>query len=262
MSSHQQELKIAATPLENIDENLIPRLGKVLWSWQLCIGCLESQACVTDTCPSKRILRLGRYFQFYSGVISTYIDSSPAEGRVLQTHENLWHAIRTLMSKPHITRAEFCQLLVSEKFAPRSDFSEDDLRHATTLAVKLLTMIDCSALHYSSDRLEKGGCRIHWSDEVSFSKYLQDLFPTENHPVLSYPDSDLLVDMQSELKARKLKKHLGITFRATNDIRNHLRLYRRQNVLEIYHHTAFIKEQLRLTKRPGDWSSPSTSIKL
>jgi hypothetical protein len=138
----------------------------------------------------------------------------------------------------------------------------DDSLNAATLVVKLMTMIDSSALYQSSDKLEIGGSRFHWKDDVPFSKYLQDLFPTGNHSILSYPARDLPVGMKSDLRATKLKKHLHITFCATYDIRNHLRLDRRLNVLEIYHHTAFLKEQLRLTKGTGDWSSPSTSIRV
>lgn len=250
--------------LENIDESLFPRLGQVLWSWQLCTGCLEIQACIADSCPAKRVARLQRYFQFYKAVVSTYVDGSSAKDRVLKTHEDLWCAIRALKSNPDITRVGFCQSLFSSKTGnlPEPTWNQPDLLNATTLVVKLLTMIDSSALYHSSDRLETGGSRIHWKDDVPFSKYLQDLFPTENHPVLSYPDNDLLIDMKSELRATKLKKRLDITFRPTHDIRNHLRLHRRLNVLEIYHHTAFLKEHMRLTRGSGDWSSPSTSIKV
>jgi len=218
---------------------------------------------VADSCPAKRVARLQRYFQFYKAVVSTYVDGSSAKDRVLKTHEDLWRAIRALKSNPDITRAGFCQLL-SIKTDDLSDptRNQPDLLNATTLVVKLLTMIDSSALYHSSDRLETGRSRIHWKDDVPFSKYLQDLFPTDNHPVLSYPNNDLFIDMKFELRATKLKKHLGITFRPTHDIRNHLRLHRRLNALEIYHHTAFLKEHMRLTRASGDWLSPSTSIQV
>ncbi|MEX5538882.1 hypothetical protein ABFV54_27625, partial [Pseudomonas syringae] len=58
---------------------------------------------------------------------------------------------------------------------------------------------------------------------MAFSKYIQDLFPTGNHPVLSYGDNDSLVDMKSELRAIKLQKHLKVSFRPTHDISRHLR---------------------------------------
>ncbi|KAK4641522.1 hypothetical protein QC761_501100 [Podospora bellae-mahoneyi] len=51
-------------------------------------------------------------------------------------------------------------------------------------------------------------------------------------------------------------------FRDTHDIQDNLKLDRNQNTLEIYHHTAFLKEQLRLTKSDGDFSLPSNSIRV
>ncbi|KAI0161860.1 hypothetical protein GGR52DRAFT_143317 [Hypoxylon sp. FL1284] len=116
-------------------------------------------------------------------------------------------------------------------------------------------MIDSSALLHASDRLEKGGPRVHWKDDVPFTKYLQDIFPISTHPLLSYSDTYETGVIKSHLKAKKLQKRLRVTFRATHDIRDHLRLCREENVLEIYHHAGFLKEQLRLTRLTDDQSS-------
>ncbi|KAM4058972.1 hypothetical protein HRG_008153 [Hirsutella rhossiliensis] len=96
---------------------------------------------------------------------------------------------------------------------------------------------------------------------MPFSKFIQDLFPVGHHHVLSNANSELFVDMKSELKASRIRKRLGVTIIATSDIRDHLHLDRRRNVLEVYHHAAFLKEQLRVTKDSPDRSSPSSSIK-
>ena len=255
---------MSSRPLTSIDERILPKLGQVLWSWQLCPGCQKEGNCDDVSCPARRVSQLRRYLQFYEAVVSTYIDCCSANSRVFKFHEDLWHAIGTLKSNPGVTRAEFCQLLLSNKAGnlPNATWNHPDLLNATTLAVQILTMIDSSALYHSSDRLESGNSRIYWKDDVPFSKYLQDLFPVETHPVLSYPENDLVMEMKSELRATKLKKHLGIIFRPTHDIRNHLRFHRSLNVLEIYHHTAFLKENLRLTRGPGDWSSSSTCVKV
>jgi hypothetical protein len=112
-------------------------------------------------------------------------------------------------------------------------------------------MIDCSTSYISTDRLEKGNPRTHWKDDTAFGKYLQDLFPTQNHPIFSYPHSEAFADAKGELLGRKLKKHLNLKFRPTHDMRNHLRLDRESGTLEIYHYTSFIKEQLKAADRNG-----------
>ncbi|KAH7141928.1 hypothetical protein EDB81DRAFT_899350 [Dactylonectria macrodidyma] len=243
------------------DDNLFLHLGQVLWSWQLCTGCLSNAPCVEDSCSANRARRCQRYFQFYQAVVTTYSETSAQTAKLFKTHGDLWKAIGVLKANPAITRLQFALLLTLKNKDTIPLAGEAELLSMTTLVVKILTMIGCSALHHSSDRLEKGGYRIHWKNDVAFSKSLEDLFPTGSHPLFSYPDNDSLADAKSELRATKLKKHLGITFRATHDIQSHLRLYRKGGVLEIFHYAAFLKEQLRQTRGPGDWSSPAASIK-
>lgn len=109
--------------------------------------------------------------------------------------------------------------------------------------------------------LRRGPSGFHWKDDVAFSQYLQDLFPTENHAVLSHADSEVFLSIKSALRATKLKKRLRVSFRATHDVRNHMYFDRQANVIDIYHHTAFIKEQLRATRDSDDFSTPALSIK-
>ncbi|KAK0625828.1 hypothetical protein B0T14DRAFT_425123, partial [Immersiella caudata] len=129
------------------------------------------------------------------------------------------------------------------------------------LVVRISIMTESGALHHSSNRLEKGSFRISWIDDVPFTQYLHDLFPTESRAVLSYADNELFLTTRSTIKANKLKRRLGITFRATHDVKNHLYFDRRANVIDIYHHTAFIKQQLRATRDGGDFSTPAPGIK-
>ncbi|KAI1763324.1 hypothetical protein GGR53DRAFT_372554 [Hypoxylon sp. FL1150] len=250
---------MASRDLKEFDDNVFFRLGEVFWSWMICLDCLSlsSSRCTTDACQAGRLGKCQRYFQFYQAIVMVYLEDSEGQQQVFNTHEDLWNAIQLLRSNTDLTRTELAQKLLSGK----ADMAHaPDVLAETTLVVKVLAMVDCSALHYSSDRLEKGGSRIHWKDDVPFAKYLQDVFPIGSHPFLSYPDSYETGAIKSELKATKLQKRLEVTFRATNDIRNHLRLYRKENVLEIYHHAAFLKEQLRLTRSIDEKSPLSNNV--
>ncbi|KAK0637025.1 hypothetical protein B0T17DRAFT_587998 [Bombardia bombarda] len=224
------------TTLEDIDDDIVHRLGQVLWSWECCASCYDrsEQRRISPVTVSacQKSHRLGRFLQFYTTIVSDYTDG-------------------TLVS----SRAEFFRLAFPQR-DNQPPPNAIDLHNATTLAVRVLITIESSALHQLSYRLERGGFRLHWNDEVAFSRYLQDLFPIENHPILSYGDNELFLDMKSELRAAKLKKRLWLSFRAAHDIRNHLYFDRKANVLEIFHHTAFLKEQLRATKDNGDFFSP------
>jgi len=54
--------------------------------------------------------------------------------------------------------------------------------------------------------------------------------------------------MKATLTAKKLKKRANLKFKPTDDLRNHLKLNNKTREVELYHHTAFLKEHIRLTK--------------
>lgn len=247
---------IASLPLDRVGEDSLPRLGHVLWSWPLCKECSTGHQCSDAACIA-RVKRLQRFFQFYKAVVETYVDDSSETTRVLKTHEDLYSAVLALKSNPDITRTELNNMISQGKAS-----SSKEIAAATTLTVKVLLMIDCSASHLSSDRLQKGNHRVPWMDDVAFSKYLLDLFPEQSHPILSSAENDLFANFKSELRVTNLKKHLHITLQATHDLRNHLRFDRKNDILEIFHHTAFLKEQLKLTKGKEATSDPLMSSKV
>lgn len=78
---------------------------------------------------------------------------------------------------------------------------------------------------------------------------MSDLFPTQtDDPRLNDDDLEKGIDTKGALLAKKLKKHARLRFQPTDDLTSHLRLDKRTGILGLYHHTAFLKEHLRLTK--------------
>ncbi|MCJ1379602.1 hypothetical protein MMC17_002704 [Xylographa soralifera] len=76
-----------------------------------------------------------------------------------------------------------------------------------------------------------------------------DIFPMTDHPGLnSNGETDSPLNIRTALTAKKLMKRAGLKFQATDDSRCHLKLDRENDVVQIYHHTAFLKEHLRLIK--------------
>ncbi|CEJ91034.1 hypothetical protein VHEMI06775 [[Torrubiella] hemipterigena] len=227
--------------LEQLELGILPALGRELWSWPECV-CTIGRSCNQDECTA-RVKRLTRYFQFYKGIVQVYIGESFPSTRVFQTHGGLFAAIQMLKHCPYMTRSEFARAIT------RHNTSEKALSDAIALVVQTLTMVDCSPVYYSSDVLEQGNASwTPWKDEVRFNEYISDLFPKKPHSILSVPNSDLYNGFTNALRARKLQKHLGIAMRPTRDLRNHLRFDRKNRVLYIFHHAAFLKEQLKLIK--------------
>ena len=103
---------------------------------------------------------------------------------------------------------------------------------------------------------------LRWKNDATFSQFVTSIFPITDHPSLNDGDTTSSTDVKVALMARKLKKRAGLDFRPTDDLRSHLQLDRKSGSVEIYHHTAFLKEQLRLTKDAPKDVSVSDSLRL
>jgi hypothetical protein len=177
-------------------------------------------------------------------------DARPGESPALTTHESLMEIVRKLKSHPDITRAQFTEMAF-ERQAGRRKPSPVDQDRAVNLAVRVMVMINCSGKPRSSSLLEHGAHHIRWRGDVTFSQFIEGVFPAIDHPGLNDYDIGSSLDMRTALTANKLKKRAGLKFRPTDDLSNHLKFDRRTGVVDIYHHTAFLKEYLRLTKSKG-----------
>ena len=253
---------VSLGPLEKVTEQQLRTLGGILWSWKFCEGCRIGRSCNTETCPSQRVKRLGPFFEQYKFLTSSYeADTAPGDRVALSTHEDLFAIIKKLKLEPDITRVAFAAEIFKEDTRRRLPSSADQER-AINLAVKVLAMVNCSAQRQSSGLLEHGLSQAPWRSDVTFSQFVIDTFPLTDHPSLNDDDAKGSMGLKAALKAKKLKKRIGLRFQPTDDLRRHLKLDRKARVLEVYHHTAFLKEHLRLTKDKAPNMSVSESIKL
>jgi hypothetical protein len=103
-----------------------------------------------------------------------------------------------------------------------------------------MMMVNCATSRQSSLVLEHGSQQVPWGKDVIFGGFIASIFPKTDHPSID--------DIKENPRATKLKKRAGLRFEPIDDLRNHLKLDRKRAVVGNFHHTAFLKEQLRLTK--------------
>jgi hypothetical protein len=166
----------------------------------------------------------------------------------LKSHGDLMKIIEELKSNPEVRRNALLEKLFPDRPA------RSDQERAVNIAVRLMTMVNCSVLRRSSVLLEHGNYQAPWRDDVPFSEFIDSSFPKTDHPSIDH--------IKESLRATKLKKRARLRFEATDDLRDHLKLDRKRAVVEIFHHTAFLKEQLRLTRDEPVLMSVSQSLKL
>lgn len=156
--------------------------------------------------------------------------------------------IQTLKSDPDIPRSQLTKKCFTHYHSGSSGPQHDDQERAVDLAVRAMFFINCSAQHQSFHLLEHNADRLKWRDDVTFSQFFSEAFPMTDHPSLDDNETTLPVIVKKALLARKLKKVAGLTFRGTENLRNHLKLDHKTGVVKVFHHTSFLKEHLRLTK--------------
>lgn len=252
---------ISTSPLKKPTETQLRILSQVLWSWARCNNCLNRDQCATQFCPSHRRSRLQRYFKYYAELTASYYPDTGLEGfPALQTHEDLFEIIRQLKLDPETTRVALATKIYGAA-GVRTPPVEDQER-AINLAVKVMVMVNCCAERQSSGLLEHGAYQTPWRGENTFSQFIQDIFPKADNPTINADESTPPLDMKKALTARNLKKQIGLKIRPTDDIRRHLKLDRTEKIVDVYHHTAFLKEHLRLTKDQPPDMSVSDSLRL
>lgn len=177
--------------------------------------------------------------------------------------EDLFAIIQALKSSPNAVRGELVEGIQKTVHGQEEKASlEQQRERAINLAVRIMTMVNCSTQRQSSGLLEHGVHKVSWRCDATFSQFITTVFPMTDHPSLNDEDTKSSMDLKTALMARKIKKQAGLVLRPTDDLRSHLQLDRSGGSVEIYHHTAFLKEHLRLTKDTPKDMSVSDSLRL
>ena len=116
-------------------------------------------------------------------------------------------------------------------------------------------MVNCSTQHRHINVVEQGLHQVQWPKDMTFNQFVDTIFPRTDEGNLHLGEQPL-ADLKSNLSAKKLQKYAGIKFIPTDDLSRHLHLDHETNIVEIFHHTAFLKEYLKLTLADTEASSP------
>jgi len=246
---HQLTLTMLSPfPLEKPTQKQLYNLGQVLWSWPQEEGSHNCIGCIDEGCLARRSKRLNPFFDIYNDLTVSYEpDLRSDETPALKTHDDLLRIFQVLKNMPDVARVDFTSSFFPEQNKGKLPPMLEQER-GVNLAVRIMFMINCSAQHQSFGLLEHGLDKAEWRNDSTFVQFMTDIFPMSDHPGINNEDESLSFDMKASIMARKLKKVAGIKFRPTNDLRSHLKLDQKLGVVEIFHHTAFLKEHLRLTK--------------
>ena len=246
-------------PLEVISGSHFKQLIHALWSWELCEDCRNERRCTNDNCPGQRLQRLTRFLQYYKTVAASY--GCEQKELAIEKHEEIFAIIERLKASPDVARSQILNELQAQGSSGRSA-SAASVARAVDLAAQALIMVSCSPELQYSEVLEQGILPAPWNDNDTLAQFVDNAFPQTDHPGLNEQKPDSKHEFKRALTAKKLRKHLGMKLKATDDLRNHLKLDTKTGTLLIFHHTAVLKEHLRLTKDAPRNMSTADCLKL
>ncbi|KAK2589821.1 hypothetical protein QQS21_012501 [Conoideocrella luteorostrata] len=155
------------------------------------------------------------------------------------SYKSILHAAGIIKDNPDMTKEEVIQKLRAT--AAPSCMSK--LEKNVNLAVQAMLMVDCTANHWHATDFTLGNHRpISWLSQEKYVDFFERSFPAGHQSSLNKIQA--AIEDKASMKAWKLQKRLGISFRGTNNLAEHLLFDPRRNCLYLFHHAEFLKAHL------------------
>lgn len=239
-------------PLENVTDSNIQTFCHSLWDWDFCSSCSHSQQpCLDPPCPRERWSRLEPFFLYYRAITASYVpEFQLGTSGAIASHQDLADIIRCIRQNPTVPRMQLTKMHFMSRYQDKVEAAPaiEDQNRTFNLAVKLMSMVNCSIEGQAGGLLESGAEPCMWRSDKSLHEFYSSVFPTRDHPTLNDWDEPSDPDIKTQLTAVRLKKIAGLKFRGTSDLRSHLKLDSKAGVVEIFHHTSVLKEHLMASR--------------
>jgi hypothetical protein len=258
---HNGDVQLAWLPtLPAVTEKQLYRLLGLLWALEFCQPCATSDfsaACLSRRCPKRTAIEQYKgYIGYYKKTCASYDPLSDGDAAI-RSHDDLRRIAQELRLNSESSKAQIRKLV----FPTEGDAADED--NAINLAVSISLMLNCGSQDSSPILLEEGCNRITWRSGITLAQYIELVLPRIEDGASHRSGSRAFLDTSRPMvMAKELKRRAGTRFYATDDITNHLRYDDINNVLFIFHHTRFLKDQLRLSLNSKDDGSVLECLKL
>ncbi|KAK0627982.1 hypothetical protein B0T14DRAFT_513624 [Immersiella caudata] len=256
-----------AFPLQITTTGDLKALCQVLWSWELCDSCLDATPKASPRrgvapchCPwRQRAERLEPFFDFYRKTTRPYVpDFFGEHDQAIRSHQDLRDIIKSIKQNGAEHSQERC---MREYFSLRAQGKESfvpgsDQARAFELAVRIMTMTSLSCDNSQEGFPAEATWDVEdkqaeapqtWQEVDTLSGAMNKLFISRIHPSLQSSDSQSSI-IRRNLTVVNLKRIAALRIEGTDNLQRHLRLDTTAGVVQIFHHTNFLKEHLLATK--------------
>lgn len=233
-------------PLSNPGQKELQALCNRLRGWQECEACLRSQPCSSSGCPWPNSSRLNRFFHAYKNITRSFIPEIFVSGRpLLSSHNDVLSIIEQIQKSKDRPRGE---LIASHKSSVGlGAVNLDDDAPEFDLVVRVSMMVNCSSTLTGWGSLEGGSRPTKWASDMSHNDFVKAAFPKSLQSKFNEKDTSPSSQQRFD-SIRATKLSAVVSFRSTDDMCNHLRLNHQRGTVEIFHHTAVLKEYLKCSE--------------
>lgn len=205
---------VTISPLGNASRAELKKLCQALWDWRYCSRCNDGEPCQMSKCPWQRSDKLEPFFDFYRKVTAWHIAEVPGGGEyALRGHDDLFSIVRLIKQKSDVPRS-----ILTEEFFSQYDRKPNmaEQHRAFDLAVRIMSMLNCSIGDQSLNRLELGLDLTIWANDKTYREFIENAFSFKAPPILH--ENGLLSEIEARLNAIQLKKVAKIKFQGTDDL--------------------------------------------
>jgi hypothetical protein len=225
-----------------VDNATRQKLGQILWNWKLCGQCTDKSTCADLTCPWNRADELETFWNLYEGMSNAYSPERLGRRAAIGSHGELLDIIDKARSRHTMPRREvLCEIF------ERSDEEDDkpptsyDQNRAFKIATSAALLMDFGVLHDAANLSFGASALVHWRDSVSADDFIAEVFPERA------TSTDLQAILPG-LQVKKLTRHAKLQLKATNDIRSHLLLDKKEKVVWVFHQGTALRQFIAATR--------------
>jgi hypothetical protein len=215
------------------------RLGEILWGWTLCGQCKGNPSCEDPNCSWNLTGGLYAFWDSYRRLSEAYSPERLGRRAAIRNHEELLDIVEKVKAQPVIPRKDILREIfeVGDQDGEKPPTSYDQNR-AFKIAASLVLLMDFGVLHDAANISSRTFTPVRWRDDQSIDAFIAEAFQSRSGPTITQATF-------SDLKAKKLTKHAKLRLQATNDIRSHLLLDKKEKIVWVFHQSTVLREILR-----------------
>jgi hypothetical protein len=235
--SHDINNGFAMRSLGQIDDAIRQKVGQILWTWKLCGQCTAKPSCSSNNCPWSKADDCDAFWRLHKKMTQAYSPDFVGRIPAINNHQELLEIAQSVKDRRAIPRDTVRREIFEDHLAPdQKPPTEQDQNRALSLAAGLILLMDFGVLRDAANLVSEVP-HILWRDGVSMDTFVEEAFPRT-------PESPAIKGIVPELRANKLTKYAKLRMKATNDIRRHLVLDKKERMVWVFHQGTALRHLL------------------